>query len=161
MRKRTRIAVVTAALLVAVVAPTLSGAQGTGRAALASGAVTAGAVPVDPGDVMAGVRWLESIIPTAGRVRAGRSSFFTKEQRWRLMSVACTVNDVHGYVYESDIDERLWDLEPLVPGAYRQQGSVLELSEQIDEGREDLGSSFGQATARFCHNVGRRVDRRA
>jgi hypothetical protein len=77
------------------------------------------------------------------------------------MSVACTANDLPGYVYESDIDERLWDLEPLVPGAYRQQQSVLELSEQIHEGREDLGSSFGQATARFCDNVGRRVGQRA
>lgn len=161
MRKHTRIAVVAGALLVAVVSPTVTGTQGNGRAALASGTLIAGAVPVDPGDVIAGVRRLQSIIPAGGRVRAGRPSSFTDEQLWRLMSVACTANDGHGYVYELEIDERLWELEPLVPGAYRQQESVLRLSELVHEGREDLGSSFGQATSRFCHNVGRPVGRRS
>ena len=145
MSKRTRVAVVAAALLLGVVGPVVA-AGGNRQAAQAS-----------TGDVREVIRVLDEIVPRAGWMRTGRPAIFTGEQRWKLLQVACTVNDVHGYVHEASIDEQLWQLDRQVPGAYRLQSSVLALSERIAMFKERAGTSFEVGTARFCIRVGDRL----
>jgi len=148
MRKRTRIAVVVAALLVAVVGPTVT-AGGDRQAAQAS--------TVDMREVTKVSQALERIIPRTGLMRNGRPASLAPPMRWRLQKVACTVNQAHDLVYEYQLDEQLWRLD-LGEDAWRYQSALLRLSDRLQQFKESAGDAFEQGSERFCHHVDERLE---
>jgi hypothetical protein len=142
MRKRTGIAVVVAALLVATVAPTVTTNRQVAQASALDGRAVA--------------RTLDAILPVAARVRAGRPAFLTELQRLRLAKVACTVNKAHDFVHEYHVDRLVWELD--VPGAYRYQDSVLTLSQQIHEYKDDAGAVYELGSELYCDTVDARLE---
>jgi hypothetical protein len=138
MRKRTRIAIVVAALLVSVVGPT---------------AITAGNrqdAEASAPDWRAAYRALDNIIPRTGWTRTGRSVALTPQRRWQLANVACTVNEVHDnvYEYEDEVDYLLSELGWFNP--YRFQSPTLELSRRIYQFKDDSGPMYDYGSQVFC-----------
>jgi hypothetical protein len=176
MRKRTRIGVVAAALLFGVVAPTVVGAAGNDGLVLASALhggvniaeraaqsarwVLTGIPPVDPSDVAAVTRRLEATIPDAAQSPTGRTAL-TDEQRLKLMHVACKVNEAHDFAHEYRIDELLRTLDPQVPGAVRVRDSVLDLSSDIADAKEDADLAYEVGSEVFCEEVKYQVEQQA
>jgi hypothetical protein len=140
MRKRTRIAVVVAALLLAVVAPTVTAADNR-QVAEASTL-----------DWRAAVRALDSIIPRTGDLRNGKSAFLTVPERWQLAKVACTVNQRHDQVhkFESAADSLLGQVDLADLSPYRFQSPVLELSRRLHRFKQDAGPVYGYGSKAFC-----------
>jgi hypothetical protein len=138
---------VVAALLLAMVAPIAIGAND--RQAAQASAPQPGAV----------LRRLYQIIPQAGSTKVGRPAWPTTEQWWRLAKVACTTNEFHDNVheYETTVD----DLLSLtgIPNPYRYQSSVLELSRQIYEFKQQGGLVYEFETTLFCAKADRQVKR--
>ena len=149
MRKRTRIAVVVAALLVAVVAPAVN--PPTRQVAVAG--------PVNWEEVGEVVATLDRTIPKTGWTRTGRPAFPTAPQRLTLEKVACKVNGLHDnlYDYEPAVDTVLSDLD--LPNPYRFQSQVVTLSRQLHEFKDDIGPAYQIGTARFCGRAGWSVER--
>jgi hypothetical protein len=149
MSKRTRIAVVVAALLLGVVGPVVA-ADGDRQAAQA-GAVDARKV----------FRLLDEIIPRTGWTRTGRPAFLAPQQRWKLANLACTVNQAHDNVYEYEpvVDELLLQLD--LPSPYRYQSPVLALSQRIHQYKEDLGAVYEIGSEGFCEFAEWRADQHA
>jgi hypothetical protein len=145
MTKRIRIAVVVAALLLGVVAPTVTPADT--RQAAHAGAL----------DWRAAYRSLDSIIPRTGWMRNGRPAHLTVPEWWQLAKVACTVNKAHDNVYkfESQADYLLSQLDLLNP--YRYQSPVLELSRRIHEFRAGAGPAYVYGSMMFCKHADQNV----
>jgi hypothetical protein len=137
MSKRTRIAVVVAALLLGAVGPIVS--AGEHQAAQAS--------TVDTRKVF---RLLDEIIPRTGWTRTGRPAFLAPQQRWTLADLACTVNQAHDNVddYEPVVDSLLQQVD--LPSPYRFQSPVVTLSQRIHQYKEDAGLVYELGSEAFC-----------
>ena len=138
MRKRTRLAIVVAALLVAVVGPTATHRQ----------EAEAGAP-----DWRSAYRALDNIIPRIGWTRTGRSVSLTPQRRWQLANVACSVNNVHDNVhkYEAKVDSLLSELGWSNPYPY--QSPTLELSRRIYQFKEGAGPLYSYGSQIFCEDA--------
>ena len=149
MRKRTRIAIVVAALLIAVVAPTVTGADNR-QAAEASAP-----------DWRAAYRALDNIIPRTGWTRTRRSVSLTPQRRWQLANVACKVNEVHDnvYEYEGEVDYLLSELDWFNP--YRFQSPTLELSRRIYQFKQEAGPMYDYGSQAFCDDAKEIVEQHA
>jgi hypothetical protein len=143
MRKRVRIAVVVAALLLAVVAPTVTTADH--RQAAEAGAM----------DWRAAYRTLAGIIPRTGWTRTHRPASLADRQWWQVAHVACRVNEAHDnvYEYETEVDYLLSQLG--WPNPYRYQSPALELSRRIHQYKEDAGSAYEYGSQVFCSSAER------
>jgi len=138
MSKRTRIAVVAAALLVAVVAP---------AAVNTPDRQVAEAGTVNWEEAFAA---LDRTIPKLGWTRTGRPAFLTPPQRLTLEKVACKVNQLHDdvYKYEPEVDSLLSQLD--LPNPYRFQSPVVALSWKIHEYKEAAGPAYRVGSQVFC-----------
>ena len=144
MRKRTRIAVVVAALLVAVVAPAVNPPT---RQVAEAGTVNWEEV----------VATLDRTIPRTGWMRNGRPAFLAPPMRWRLEKAACTVNQAHDLVYEYQVDDQLRQLD-LGDDAWRYQSALLRLSDRIEQWKQGAGDVYKQGSEWFCDHVDERLE---
>jgi hypothetical protein len=148
MSKRTRIAVVVAALLLGVVGPTVA-AGGNRQPAQAS--------TVDMREVTKVSQTLERFIPSTGWMRNGRPASLAPPVRWRLQKVACTVNQAHDLVYEYQVDDQLWQLD-LGDDVWRYQSALLGLSDQIEQWKQGAGDVYERGSNWFCDRVDKRLE---
>jgi hypothetical protein len=149
MSKRTRIAVVVAALLLGAVGPVIA-ADGNRQAAQAS--------TVDMREVSRVYQELERIIPRTGWMRNGRPAFLAPPMRWRLEKVACTVNQAHDLVYDYQVDDQLRQQFDLGDDAWRYQSALLRLSDQLQVWKQGAGPVYEQGSEWFCDHVDERLE---
>ena len=147
MNKRSRIAVVVAALLLGVVGPTV--AAGNRQAVQAS--------TVDMREVTKVSQALGRFIPSTGWMRNGRPAFPAPQMRWRLEKVACTVNKAHDLVYEYQVDDQLRQLD-LGDDIWRYRSALLGLSDQIEQWKQGAGVVYEQGSEWFCDHVDERLE---
>jgi hypothetical protein len=155
MRKRTRIAVVTAALLAGLVVP--AGLQGQAHAAGTAGSRQL--VSAAPVNGQAITRWLQGFLPTTGHTRVGKTAALPELQWWKMAKVACKANELHDTVYEWQIDQLLWGVESQVPGVYRYRNPILRLSWELSELRERGGWVSELSAEGLCAHVDWRLAR--
>jgi hypothetical protein len=162
MRKRTRIAVVAAALALAMVGPAAVGAAGH------DGVVAAGmvngrfferlgrAVRVALGgsdDLARGVRasrQLDSVIGSMVVTRSGDMLIPTPEERAYLYQLACQIKYVHDLDREQEASWRLVMLGEKVKGAVGYAASVANLSRDLEKAEDNGDRAWSVASATLC-----------
>ena len=162
MSKRTRIAVVAAALLLAMAGPAVAGAVGN------DGVVAAGMLNVKflerlgrgvrvilggSDDLAAGLRasrHLDSVIGPFVVTRTGETLFPSAEERAYLYQLACQIKYVHDLERE---DEAWWQLVTLtekVKGSVGYAASVANLSRELKKAEDHGDRAWKAAGAAFC-----------
>jgi hypothetical protein len=162
MSKRTRIAVVAAALLLAMVGPAVSGAVGN------DGVVAAGMmngrflerlsrglriILGGSDDLARGLRasrHLDSVIGPVVIAKSGDTLIPTAEERAYLYQLACQIKYVHELEREQEAWWRLVMLGEKVKGAVGYAASVANLSRELKKAEDNGDRVWKVAGATFC-----------
>jgi hypothetical protein len=161
MRKRTRITVVAAALLLALVGPSVTGAAGN------DGVVVAGAIStswiqrwarflgiaVGRSDDMvsrAVQGRLDSVIKPVVYTPAGDLLIPTQRQRARLYQVACRTQFTVELLREQEIKNQLWALSTEIPGALGYTMWVANLTRELVKAKDNGDRAYKAGNALFC-----------
>jgi hypothetical protein len=162
MKKRTRIAVVVAALLLAMVGPAVSHAVGN------DGVVAAGmlngkfferlgrglrVILGGSDDLARGLRasrHLDSVIGPVVVTRSGDTLIPTAEERAYLYQLACQIKYAHDLVREEEAAWKLVMLGEKVKGAVGYAASVANLSRELKKAEDNGDRAWKIAGATFC-----------
>ena len=170
MRKRTRIGVVTAALLLGLVAPSVTGvARGDQVVAagvthgiddLVKGAVRAairffGGTTVDEAAVRAATRQLDQKVPAFVRTPLGDFVVPDQRQRWQLIHVACRAQDVLEFQRQTEVRNQLVLLGEELPGAVGYGLSIYSLANELANTKKFGDQTRKAAGAALCMSAER------
>jgi hypothetical protein len=163
MRKRTRITVVAAALLLGLVAPTIGGAAGNDQAVLAGMLdgrwiqrvvqgvrVALGGSSDDLARGVAATLHLSSVIDPVVTTPAGRRLIPTAKERAHLYQLACQLKTVHDLDREQEAAWRLMLMAEQIDGAVGYAALVVNLTRELEQAEDNGDRAWAAASTGFC-----------